>query len=167
MDLDALNHVFSDPAPKRSSTATGCPTTPAPAEPEPRASPAALKHSHSAELRSQTAEPEPSAASADPQASPSPSNREAREERAAIMEYDGGLARADAEAAAARLHPDPPAKPATGMDTAGPWYGYTRADLAAIEPDLWPEIEHHPETLQAFARALSQNPNAPRPSEQP
>lgn len=33
--------------------------------------------------------------------------REAREERAAILEFEAGLTRAAAEALAARLHPDP------------------------------------------------------------
>lgn len=32
-------------------------------------------------------------------------NREAYEERAAIMEFDGGLTREDAEAAARKAHP--------------------------------------------------------------
>ncbi|MBK5937697.1 hypothetical protein [Halochromatium roseum] len=168
MDLEALSRIFGDPTPK--------PPTNAP-------EPAAASTDHTA---------------AHPQASAPPSNKsasqhvikkarqhaniEAREERAAIMEYDGGLSRVEAEAAAARLHPDPIAEPATptastqqqpspvanppastAIDPAGPWFGYTRADLAAIEPDLWPEIEHQPETLQAFARALSENPEAPQP----
>ncbi|NBC49375.1 MAG: hypothetical protein GVY22_15660 [Gammaproteobacteria bacterium] len=60
--------------------------------------------------------------------------------------------------------PDPGIEPAPA-DPAGPWYGYTRDDLAAIEPDLWPEIESRPEVLQAFARALSENPSAPQPGE--
>lgn len=206
MDLEALSHIFGDPTPKPPTNAPDCPANPTPAEPEPAASSTNPKHSHSADLRScQIAATDPPPASTDhtaphPEASASPPNKsasqhvikqssqhaniEAREERAAIMEYDGGLSRAEAEAEAARLHPDPIAEPATptastqqqpsptssphappAIDPAGPWYGYTRADLAAIEPDLWPEIEHQPETLQAFARALSENPTAPRPGE--
>jgi len=117
---------------------------------------------------------------AEPEAPAPISNHEAREERAAIMEFDGDLSRADAEAEAARLHPDPNGAPSApdappplaeppaptapaAIDQHGPWYGYTRADLAAIEPDLWSEIHDRPEVLQAFARALSEDPNAPRP----
>lgn len=107
------------------------------------------------------------APAAEPEASAPRSNHEAREERAAIMEFDGGLSRADAEAEAARLHPDPDGAPTApdAIDPHGPWHGYSRADLAAIEPDLWPEIHARPEVLHAFARALSENPTAPRPGQ--
>ncbi len=104
---------------------------------------------------------------AEPEAPAPRSNHEAREERAAIMEFDGGLSRADAEAEASRLHPDSDGAPRApdAIDPHGLWHGYCRADLAAIEPDLWPEIHDRPEVLQAFARALSENPTAPRPGQ--
>jgi len=73
---------------------------------------------------------------------------EAREERAAIMQFDGGLTRQQADAEAARLHPDPGA-------LAGPWHGVTRAELEAAAGPDWPDIADRPETLECFARLLS------------
>lgn len=104
------------------------------------------------------ARPAPEAAPRPQDADPDPTDQagdlpppwlEARLERAAIMEFDGGLSRAEAEAEAARLHPDPAA-------LAGPWPGgITRDDLRAAAAEDWPAIRHRPEVLQALAFALA------------
>lgn len=77
-----------------------------------------------------------------------PDWQEAREERAAIMELDGGLTGADAEAAA-RLHPAPGA-----ADPSVTWHGFTLPDLATAAGEDWPEIMNRPVALQAFALLL-------------
>ena len=91
MDLDRLNRIFARTRPD----ARAIPARTAGAAPGGACGPA------------------PGNPMADP-----PDWQEAREERAAIMEHDGGLTRADAEAAAARLHPDRTPDPAT-------CYGFT------------------------------------------
>ena len=57
--------------------------------------------------------------------------REAFEERAAIMEYDGGMARTAAERHAAELHPSPVATPPPIR-----WRG-EGLDLGDLRPCLW------------------------------
>ena len=90
-----------------------------------------------------------------------PDWQEARDERAAIMELDGGLTRADAEAAAARLHPDQ-----WTPDPGGDLYGFTLPELQTAAGEDWPEIAAHPDTLQAFAflrRTRAQRARGERP----
>jgi len=57
--------------------------------------------------------------------------REAFEERAAIMEYDGGLSRVEAERRAAEMHPLPVTKPQQAK-----WRG-EGMDLGDLRPCLW------------------------------
>ncbi len=59
-------------------------------------------------------------------------DREAFEERAAIMEFDGGLSRAEAERHAVRPHTVAPAPPTAGR----PWRG-EGLDLDDLRPCLW------------------------------
>jgi hypothetical protein len=90
-----------------------------------------------------------------------PDWQEARDERAAIMELDGGLMRECAETAAARLHPDPgPADPAAT------WHGFTLVELQTAAGEDWPDIMDRPEALQAFAllrRTRAQRDRGERP----
>ena len=88
---------------------------------------------------------------------------EAREERAAIMEFDGGLSRAEADAAAAELHPDPSAtpdpapEPVPAVVTCGTCQHFRRnivnpaaglghcqieAPASRRPPTLWPDGRH-------------------------
>ena len=85
---------------------------------------------------------------------------EAREERAAIMEFDGGLPRDEAERQAAALHPDPgepppaPAAPITcgtcrhfaaNLISPEGGLGHCRIEAPASRnpPALWPGARHY------------------------
>ncbi|WP_295885431.1 hypothetical protein [uncultured Thiohalocapsa sp.] len=81
--------------------------------------------------------------------------QEARDERAAIMQHDGGLTRADADGAAEVLHPDPDNPPAA-------WLGFTVEDLKRAAGPDWPDVCHQPRVLAALARALDRGPDGAR-----
>jgi hypothetical protein len=73
-----------------------------------------------------------------------PAWRQAREERAAILEFEAGLSREQAKAEAARMHPAPET-----------WHGFTRAELQArAHPDERADLAADPDALAAFAFAL-------------
>ncbi|MBK1631210.1 hypothetical protein CKO31_10760 [Thiohalocapsa halophila] len=122
----------------------------------------------SGEAAAGNAPAEPPAGPEAPAAAPTPGEDtgappawlEARIERAAIMQHDGGLSSYEAERRAALLHPDP-------AETRPDWCGLTAGELMAAAGPDWPEIADRPEVLAALALALSAPPAEPDPEPEP
>jgi hypothetical protein len=133
-DLTALHRIFAPGGEPEPTPAPGA--APADAEqPAPAELPAAAQYGPVAASER--------APAADDSAE-LPAWRQAREERAAILEFKAGLSQEEAEAEAARMHPAPET-----------WHGFTLVELLALaHPDERPALELDSDALAAFALAL-------------